>query len=93
MRLQQQKKTLSLLNIYLIVAIITVEDAFEKIGDVIVFEGTAEEYAMEIYEHEHEDKLGKFAYYFDYKALGRDFVLNGDGEEYKRKGKNYIITP
>lgn len=71
---------------------ITIEDALEQIDDVIVFEGTVEDYAMEIYEHDIEEKLGKLAYYFDYKALGRDLILNGDVYEYRRKGKDYIIT-
>jgi hypothetical protein len=71
---------------------ITMEDALEQMYDVMVFEGTAEEYAIEIYEHEIEGKLGKLSYYFDYKALGREFILNGDVYEYRRKGKDYIIT-
>ncbi len=71
---------------------ITVENALEQMDDVMVFEGTAEDYATEFYEHEIEDKLGILAHYFDYKALGRDFVLGGDVYEYRKKGKNYIIT-
>lgn len=71
---------------------LSVEDALDQMEDVMIFEGTAEDYAIEIYEHEIEEKLGRLAYYFNYKALGRDFILNGDVYEYRRNGKNYIIT-
>ena len=70
----------------------SVEEVLKKLDDVTVFEGTAEEYAMEIYEDEIQAKIGFLSYHFDYKALGRELVLGGDVFEYRRKGKNYIIT-
>jgi len=69
-----------------------VDESLNKMGDVMVFEGTAEDYATEIYEHEIEEKLGRLAYYFDYKDLGKDLVLGGDIYEYERNYKKYIIT-
>ena len=70
-----------------------VENAFDKLEDVTIFEGTAEDYAIENYEHEIQEKLGTLAYYFDYKDLGKDLVLGGDISEYERNYKKYIITP
>ena len=70
-----------------------VENAFDKLEDVTIFEGAAEDYATKIYEHEIQEKLGTLAYYFDYKDLGKDLVLGGDISEYERNYKKYIITP
>ncbi|MES2614075.1 MAG: hypothetical protein V4591_01530 [Bdellovibrionota bacterium] len=69
-----------------------VEEALRRMEDVMVFEGSAKDYAVEIYQDEIESKFGRLAYYFDYRLLGQDLVLGGDVDEYTIGYKKYIIT-
>lgn len=77
-----------------------VGEAFDKIDDVMVFEGTPEEYAMDIFYDEIDEKLanmfgrnnGTGAAYFDFKALARDMRINGEIEEIKFNHKTYVVS-
>ncbi len=57
-----------------------VEEAFEKCGDVCIFDGTREDYACQLVAdcYDLEKQMGELARYFDYDAFGRDLELGGD---------------
>jgi hypothetical protein len=71
---------------------IEIEKALEKIDDVVIFEGTAESYAMEFCCDHIREQLGKLEFYFDYELLSRDMILNSEIYEYKKDGIDYIIS-
>lgn len=56
------------------------DEAFEKCGDVCIFEGTREEYAQQFVDdcYDLDNQMGELARYFDYDAFGRDLELGGD---------------
>lgn len=55
-----------------------IEKALEKMSDIIVFEGTAKDYAREFFENQILEKLENLAFYFDYEFLGQDMLLNSE---------------
>jgi len=72
----------------------TLEDAKEKIEDVCVYPGNAEDYT---YDHisdcyDLEKMMGNLAHYFNYKALERDLKINGDICEVEFANETFTIT-
>lgn len=64
-----------------------IAEAMDKYQDVIIFDGTAEDYAQELVDDCYGDvlnKMGNLSCYFDYKALARDLVAGGDIVEINR---------
>ena len=50
----------------------------ETYDDVIIFDGSAEEYAQELVDDIGFENLSNPQYYFDYEAFGRDLHIGGD---------------
>lgn len=56
------------------------DEAFEKCGDVCIFEGTRNDYAHQFADdcYDLDKQMHELARYFDYDAFGRDLELGGD---------------
>ena len=72
----------------------TMKDALSHLDDVMVFEGTALDYA---YDYIEETGLldtlpEQLRYYFDYEAFARDMKLNGDVTECEYNGTTYTVS-
>ena len=69
-------------------------EALSLIDDVMVFEGTAEEYTTDIMDEtgQLESLPETLRYYFDYAALARDMLLNGEIHEVSYRGTDYIVS-
>lgn len=70
-----------------------VENILDRMDDICLFEGTAEEYAESYIEdtgllNELPENL---RYYFDTQAFARDMLLNGDISEITVAGTDYIV--
>lgn len=68
-------------------------DLLDKLDDVCLFEGTAEEYAWDYIEETGmlNDMPENLRYYFDTESFARDLVLGGDITEARINGTDYVI--
>ncbi len=69
------------------------DDILDRLEDVILFEGTAEEFAEAYLEDTGLlDQIPEnLRYYFDTKAFARDLVLSGDITELEIDGRTYVV--
>ena len=67
-------------------------DILSNMDDVMLFEGTAEEYAEQYIEDTGmlNDMPKNLRYYFDTEAFARDMVLGGDVSVVEVNGTNYV---
>lgn len=70
-----------------------IDDILAKLGDVILFEGSAIEYAEQYIEDTGLlDQIPEnLRFYFDTEAFARDLVLGGDVSEVEIDGKTYVF--
>lgn len=71
----------------------TVDEVLDRMDDVILFEGTAVEYAEQFIEDTGmlDNMPENLRYYFDIKAFARDMMLNGDITDSHVSGTSYIV--
>lgn len=71
----------------------TMDDLLDKLEDVMLFEGTAEEYVDQYLEDcGILDQIPEqLQYYFDSKAYARDMLINGDITELSIDNTDYIV--
>lgn len=71
----------------------TTESAMDKLDDVSIFEGDAQEAAEELfddcYAHEIPENL---RFYFDMEKFARDLEIGGDFNEFRFEGTTYTCT-
>ncbi|MAO39209.1 MAG: hypothetical protein CMK70_03020 [Pseudohongiella sp.] len=67
------------------------EEITDRLEDVCLFEGTAEQYAEDFIEETGALNHETLRYYFDTKAFARDMLLGGDISEITVNGTEYIV--
>ena len=70
-----------------------VEGAIDKAQDVILFEGTLQDAAEELFDELYGDQLpASLLYYIDYEAYARDLRLSGEFVQFEFEGAVYTCT-
>ena len=71
-----------------------IDEVKEKLEDVSVYPGDAEEYAYDFISdcYDLENMMGNLSHYFDYEKFTRDLQLNGDISEEEVDGETFTIT-
>ncbi|MBL4836860.1 MAG: antirestriction protein ArdA [Kordiimonadaceae bacterium] len=71
----------------------TMDQVLSQLEDVVLFEGTAEEYAENYIEETGllDEMPENLRYYFNTEAFARDMILNGDITELTIEGTTYIV--
>lgn len=69
------------------------DQVLSQLEDVVLFEGTAEEYAENYIEETGllDEMPENLRYYFDTEAFARDMILNGDITELTIEGTTYTV--
>lgn len=71
----------------------SLDQAMDKLEDVIIFEGDAKEAAQEYFDECYADSLpANLVYYFDMDKFARDLEIGGDYNEFKFNGTTYTCT-
>lgn len=71
----------------------TLDNAMDKVDDVCIFRGDAEEAAEELFDDCYSGSIPEnLRFYFDMAKFARDLVIGGDFNEFRFDGETYTVT-